>query len=139
MLASHRCGSGSIPGLDAICGLSLLLVLFPAQRGFSPCTPVSPLLKNQYCLILIRSRFRGRIATLWRCHCKFIFLFLPASALMIYQNYERKTNQSQQQAPIFNFSVTPMRQNQFTHSYENAWRSLFYKELRQATLWNSLI
>ena len=31
-LAFHRCGSGSIPGLDAICGLSLLLVLFSALR-----------------------------------------------------------------------------------------------------------
>ena len=39
-LAFHRCGSGSIPGLDAICGLSLLLVLFSAPRGFSPGTPV---------------------------------------------------------------------------------------------------
>ena len=39
-LACHRCDSGSIPGLDAICGLSLLLVLFSAPRGFSPGTPV---------------------------------------------------------------------------------------------------
>ena len=41
-LASHRCGSGSIFGLDAICGLSLLLVVFLAPRGFSPGTPVFP-------------------------------------------------------------------------------------------------
>ena len=40
--ASHRCGSGSILGLDAICGLSLLSVLFSAPRGFSPGTPVFP-------------------------------------------------------------------------------------------------
>ena len=39
-LASHQCGPGSIPGLDVICGLSLLLVLFSALRGFSPGTPV---------------------------------------------------------------------------------------------------
>ena len=39
-LASHQCGPGSIPGLDVICGLSLLLVLFSAPRGFSPGTPV---------------------------------------------------------------------------------------------------
>ena len=41
-LASHQCGLGSIPGLAAICGLSLLLVLVPAPRGFSPGTPVFP-------------------------------------------------------------------------------------------------
>ena len=35
-LASHQCGPGSNPGVDAICGLSLLLVLSFAPRGFSP-------------------------------------------------------------------------------------------------------
>ena len=39
-LASHQCGPGSYPGVDAICGLSLLLVLSFAARGFSPGTPV---------------------------------------------------------------------------------------------------
>ena len=39
-LASHKCGSGSIPGLDVICGLSLLLVLILAQRSSSPGTQV---------------------------------------------------------------------------------------------------
>ena len=37
---------GFNPGVDAICGLSLLLVLFLPLRGFSPGTPVSPLLRN---------------------------------------------------------------------------------------------
>ena len=41
-LASHQCGLGSNPGVDAICGLSLLLVLSFASRGFSPGTPVFP-------------------------------------------------------------------------------------------------
>ena len=41
-LALHRCDSGSIPPLDVICRLSLLLVLFSAPRGFSPGTPVFP-------------------------------------------------------------------------------------------------
>ena len=41
-LASHQCGPGSNPGVDAICGLSLLLVLPLAPRGFSPGTPVFP-------------------------------------------------------------------------------------------------
>ena len=41
-LASHQCGPGSNPGNDAICGLSLLLVLSFAPRGFSAGTPVFP-------------------------------------------------------------------------------------------------
>ena len=41
-LASHQCGLGSNPGLNAICGLSLLLVLSFAPRGFSPGTLVFP-------------------------------------------------------------------------------------------------
>ena len=41
-LAPHQCGPGSNPGVDAICGLSLLLVLSLAPRGFSPGTPVFP-------------------------------------------------------------------------------------------------
>ena len=41
-LASHQCGPGSNPGVDAICGLSLLLVLSLALRGFSLGTPVLP-------------------------------------------------------------------------------------------------
>ena len=39
-LASHQCFPGLIPGPGVICGLSLLLVLFLAPRGFSPGTPV---------------------------------------------------------------------------------------------------
>jgi len=41
-LASHQCGPGSIPGLGDISGLSLLLILVLAPRGFSPGTPVFP-------------------------------------------------------------------------------------------------
>ena len=41
-LASHQCGPGSNPRVDAICGLSLLLILSFAPRGFSPGTPVFP-------------------------------------------------------------------------------------------------
>jgi len=39
-LASHQCGPGSTPGVNAICGLRLLLVLSLAPRGFSLGTPV---------------------------------------------------------------------------------------------------
>ena len=41
-LASHQCVPGSIPGPGVICGLSLLLVLYSAPRGFSPGTLVFP-------------------------------------------------------------------------------------------------
>ena len=41
-LASHQCGPGSNPGGDAICELSLLLVLSLALRGFSLGTPLFP-------------------------------------------------------------------------------------------------
>ena len=41
-LASHQCVPGSIPGPGVIWGLSLLLVLYSALRGFSPGTPVFP-------------------------------------------------------------------------------------------------
>ena len=41
-IASHQCGPGSNPGVDAICGLSLLLVFFLAPRGFTLGTPVFP-------------------------------------------------------------------------------------------------
>ena len=41
-LASHQCGPGSNPGVDTICGLSLLLVLSIAPRGFSQGTPIFP-------------------------------------------------------------------------------------------------
>ena len=41
-LASLQWGLGSTPGVDAICGLSLLSVLSLAPRGFSPGTPVFP-------------------------------------------------------------------------------------------------
>ena len=40
--ASHQCGPGSIAGLGVKCGLSLLLVLILAPRGFSPGTQVFP-------------------------------------------------------------------------------------------------
>ena len=45
-LASHQCGPGSNPVVDTICGLSLLLVLSFAPRGFSPGTPVFPSPQN---------------------------------------------------------------------------------------------
>ena len=60
-LASHQCGPGSNPGVDAICGLSLLLVLSLAPRGFSPGTPVFPSPQNQHFQIPIRSGTYGHV------------------------------------------------------------------------------
>ena len=45
-LASHQCGPGSNPSVDTICGLSLVLVLSLAPRGFFPGTPVFPSLQK---------------------------------------------------------------------------------------------
>ena len=57
-LASHQCGPGSSSGIDAICGLSLLLVLSFAPRGFSLGAPVFPSPQNQLVQIPIRPGFR---------------------------------------------------------------------------------
>ena len=46
-------------GPGVICGLSLLLVLYSAPRGFSLGTPVLPFLNNQHFQIPIRSRNAG--------------------------------------------------------------------------------
>ena len=54
-LASHQCGLGSNPSVDNICGLSLLLVLSFAPRGFSSGTPVFPFFNNQHFQIPIET------------------------------------------------------------------------------------
>ena len=59
-LASQQCGLGSNPGVNAICGLSLLLVLSLVPRGFSS---FSSLLKNQHLQIPIRSWTHGHVWT----------------------------------------------------------------------------
>ena len=41
-LSSHQCGLGSNPSVNTICGLSLLLVVSLAPRGFPLGTPVFP-------------------------------------------------------------------------------------------------
>ena len=87
-LASHQCGPGSIPGPDVICGLSLLLVLYSAPRGFSSGTPVFPSHPKkttfQYFQIPIQSwnarTFHERVlvlSALWvnELHLHFFFAF----------------------------------------------------------------
>ena len=69
-LASHQCGPGSNPGVDAICGLSLLLVLSFAPRGFSPGSrsgfPLSS--KNQHFQIPFRPGIIDDGTTMWLCN-----------------------------------------------------------------------
>ena len=89
-LASHQCGPGSNLGVDAIhvCGLSLLLVLVLAPRGFSPGISVFPLLKNQHFQIPFRSGTHGHVSTTswellkapWVEKCQ-VIIFLPMSNL----------------------------------------------------------
>ena len=50
-LVSNQCGPGSIPGLGAICGLSLLLVRVLASRRFPPDAPIFPSLENPNCAL----------------------------------------------------------------------------------------
>ena len=60
-LPSHQCGPGSNLGVEAIRGLSLLLVLSIASGGFSPVTPVFPSPQNQHFQIPIRSGTHGHV------------------------------------------------------------------------------
>ena len=68
-LAFHQCGPDSNPGVDAIGGLSLLLVLSLTSRRISPGTPVSPpppppplSLKTNTWQIPIRSGTHGHVS-----------------------------------------------------------------------------
>ena len=62
-LASHQCGPGSNPGVEAICGLSLVLVLSLAPTVFLRVLRFSPLLENQHFQIPIRSGTHGHVST----------------------------------------------------------------------------
>ena len=67
-LASRQCGPGSNLGVDAICGLSLSLVLSLAPRGFSLGTPVfpspqKPILPNSNSIWNARTRLKEFILT----------------------------------------------------------------------------
>ena len=64
--ATHQCGPDSNPGVAAIGGLSLLLVLSFTSRRISPGTPVSPppplSLKTNTWQIPIRSGTHGHVS-----------------------------------------------------------------------------
>ena len=77
-LASHQCGPGSNPGVDTICGLSLLLVLSLAPRGFSPGTPVFPSpQKPTFPKFQFHKESGRRRTTMWMCYLQIvIYLFI---------------------------------------------------------------
>ena len=84
-LASHQCGPGSNPGVDAMCGLSLLLVLPLAPRGFSPGTPVFP--SPQKLTFPNSNSTRNQVDKEAQCGCatfKSLFIYLLRGYLIIF-------------------------------------------------------
>ena len=69
-LTSHQCGPGSNPSVDAMSGLSLLLVLSFAPRGSSPGTlvypsPKKPTLPNSSSIWKARTRSNELLRASW--------------------------------------------------------------------------
>ena len=79
------------PGFDSctrvLCGLSLLLVLYSAARGFPPGTQVSPFLKNQHFQISIRSSNAGAFQT---SYCELLVLRGKQITFTFTITFERK-------------------------------------------------
>ena len=76
-LAFYQCGLGSNPGVDAICGFSLLLVLFFTPRSFSPGTPVFP--SPQKPIFPNSNSTRNKVDEKQLCECanfKSLFIYL---------------------------------------------------------------
>ena len=84
-LASHQCGPGSNPAVDAICGLSLFVVgsLLCSERfssGYSgfPLSPKTNIFKFQF-----DQESGRRRTTLWMCYLQIIiYLFIYVSFLL---------------------------------------------------------
>ena len=80
---SARCGPGSNPGVDAIRGLSLLLVLSFAPRGFSPGTPVFPSPQKPSISKFQFDQASGRRrTTLWMCYLQVIIYFYKITKIV---------------------------------------------------------
>ena len=76
-LASHQSGLGSNPGVNAIFGLSLWLVLSLAPRGFSPGTPVFPLSsKTNISKFRFDQESGRRRTTMWMCYLQIVIFFI---------------------------------------------------------------
>ena len=72
-LVSHHCGQGSNPGVEAISGSSLLLVLSLAPRGFSPSSlvfpsPQKPTLPNSNSIWNTRTRLNEFVRAPIKCY-----------------------------------------------------------------------
>ena len=89
-LASHQCGPGSNPGVDAICGLSLLLVLSFAPRGFSSDTPVFP--SPQKPKFSNSNSIRNRVEEEPLCECATSKSLLLSLLLLLLLSYYRARN-----------------------------------------------
>ena len=71
-LASHRCGPGSNPGVEAICGLSLLLVLSLALRGFTRVLRFSLSSKTNISKFQFNQESGTQRTTMWMCYLKIV-------------------------------------------------------------------
>jgi len=83
-LTPHQCGLGSNPGVDAICGLSLLLVLFLAPIGFCQGTPVFPSpLKPTYSNSSSIRKGRQR-PFMWMCCLQMVTYLLRMNSYLVF-------------------------------------------------------
>ena len=86
-LASHQCGLGSNPGDDALCGLSLLLVISFALRGCSLGTPGFPL-SSKINISKFQYLIRNQVDEEELCGCAtskslFIYLFIKENVIFV--------------------------------------------------------
>ena len=90
-LASHQCGPGSKPGVDAICGLSLLLGLSHTPRGFP--SPQKAMFSNS-------NSTRNQVDEERLCGCAtsnhylfiYLFIYLCSMAFKEYDLVETKNS-----------------------------------------------
>ena len=77
-LASHQCGPGSNPGVDTMCGLSLLLVLSPcSERFFSGCSGIPHSTKTSISKFQFNQESGRRRTSMWMCYLQIvIYLFI---------------------------------------------------------------
>ena len=91
-LASHQCGPGSNPGVDAICRLSLLLVLPCSERFFSRYSGFPLSSKTNISKFEFDPESGRRRTTMWMRYLQiviylFAFSIIPFFNLLIYILY----------------------------------------------------